>query len=395
MIPDPPIHPWLVHWLGALATGSMSSQGPEQPNDWPSVLEDARRHGLSPLLLGTLDFAWDGEVPDVARRELSQTAAGVAARNMLLTAELRQVLLGAKARGLDCIPVRGVALGQQLYGNSAIRPTGDLDLLVRKDQLSDIRLFFGDLGYCEAEARSGFALEYYYALEFFKERHGTIVAEPRWTLAYPPLTDRLSLETVWPRCVDGDVAGVRTKLLGPEDLLIHLCLHLLHHHRGAPFLWVYEIDRVVRSRSIDWSVFLSVAREGRLEPLLLCALHRVCHVFHSPLPEEVLRELETFQRPESERRLADLLTSTSRLKGREKLATLMQLPDLRGRYRFVVSFLLPAPSFMRTQFGLVSWWQLVPMYVWRIGYLSWHAFAGVTRFVLGRRTSENSGSRSA
>ena len=86
------------------------------------------------------------------------------------------------------------------------------------------------MGYEETEARSGFALEYYYALELFKHQHSTVIAEPRWTLAYPPNTDRLTFESVRPRCVTTDVVDVPSLSLSPEDLIVHLSLHLLHHH---------------------------------------------------------------------------------------------------------------------------------------------------------------------
>ena len=240
------------------------------------------------------------------------------------------------------------------------------------------------MGYEEAEARSGFALEYYYALELFKHQHGTVIAEPRWTLAYPPNTNRLTFESVLPRCATTDVFGVPSLSLSPEDLIVHLCLHLLHHHRGAPFLWVYELDQLMRSKDVNWSRLIAVVQQADLQALVATSIRRVCAHFETPVPHEVLPELGT-DAPVTERRLLNLLTTTSRLKGREKLAMLIQPGSLRRKVRYVVSFVLPSPSYVRAQFGLTAWWQVPPTYVWRICYLTWHTIAGLARFVRDER----------
>ena len=378
------IHPWLLCWLKAESSGSGECSAPKTPEAWPAILDDSRCHGLVPLLCRAIESRSDWKVPTETATELRRATAGIAAKNLLLADELRQVLLAAQKGGLDCIPLRGVALGSQLYGSVAARPTGDIDLFVRRNQLGEIRELFSELGYCEAEARSGFALEFYYALELFKERHGTVIAEPRWTLAYPPHTDRLTLESVRPRCTKTEIVGVPAVSLSCEDLIVHLCLHLLHHHRGAPFLWIYELDRLMRSADVNWSVLISVVQQARLQALVAASIRRVRAHLETPIPGGVLSELGTGL-PLSERKLVNLLTTTSPLKGREKLATLIQPGPLGRKVRYVVSFVLPSPSFIRTQYGLSGWWQVALTYVWRIGYLTWHAVSGIARLIRDRR----------
>jgi hypothetical protein len=178
--------------------------------------------------------------------------------------------------------------------------------------------------------------------------------------------------------------GVPGLSLSPEDLIVHLSLHLLHHHRGAPFLWVYELDRLMRSEDVNWPQLVSVVQQAGLQALVATAMERVCTHFETPVPHEVLSELGT-DAPVAERRLVNLLTTTSRLKGREKLAMLIQPGSLRRKVRYVVSFALPSPAYIRAQFGLTAWWQVPPTYIWRIGYLTWHAIAGLARFVRSGR----------
>ena len=380
---DAAVHPWLLSWLQAESCGRDHCAPPHDRESWTTILDDSRSQSLVPLLFRTLESRPDWKVPDEIAAELREATAGIAARNLLLADELRQVLEAADKSGLDCIPLRGVALGDQLYGSITARPTGDIDLLVSRSQIDGIRELFLELGYREAEARSGFALEFYYALELFKERHGTVIAEPRWTLAYPPNTNRLTFEVVRPRCTRTKLLGVSALSLSREDLVVHLCLHLLHHHRGAPLLWIYELDRLLRC-DVNWSLLESIVHEARLQPLVVASLQRVRSHFQTPIPGDVLAVLDA-DGTASESPLVSLLTTTARLKGREKLAILAKPGPWRRKVRYVVSFVLPSPAYVRAQHGLTSWWQVPPTYVWRIGYLAWHTIAGIARLVNDRR----------
>ena len=51
----------------------------------------------------------------------------------------------------------------------------------------------------------------------------------------------------------GRVLGTETWLLGREDLILHLCLHIIHSGRTAPLLWFVELDGLLREAAIDWA----------------------------------------------------------------------------------------------------------------------------------------------
>ena len=321
--------------------------------------------------------------PDETHRELKRASSEIAAKNLLLSSELVEILKGFHQRSISCISLRGITLGELLYGNITMRPTGDIDLLIRQEGLSEVRGLLCDLGFYEVEARPGFARDFYYTLTFFKERHMTVIVEPHWTIAYPPFLDRIKMEAVWDRSVVGEIASVETRLLGPEDLMIHLCLHILHHDDSAPFLWFYELDRLIRSEPFhpDWALFLSLVHEARLEPLIYVVLNRVRAVFKTPIPGMILEGLAGVPSTPFEARLFHLLTAAPNVKGREKIAMLLSLKGLRTRIRYAVSFLFPSSHFIRAQYGVSSRWQVGLTYFKRLCYLTWEGLKTVTRFL--------------
>jgi len=253
------IHPSLVALL-ADRSGTLPSDltAPELQ----TMLEQASAHGLT---------FWLRELPGLPgslQERVHEECLRLTARNLALAGELRILLRAFRNERIPCLPLRGLALAERLYGTVPPRPMGDIDLLIRKEDLHRVQAMFRNLGFTEMDRRPGFASAFSYTLKFFVERSFMVIVEPHWTIAYPPFTDRLVMEAVWSRCVPARVVGEETLSLGREDLLIHLCLHLAHRD-DAPFLWLFELDRYLRQESdaMRWELLLSVSHEVGIERL--------------------------------------------------------------------------------------------------------------------------------
>ena len=60
----------------------------------------------------------------------AQVYLASAHRNLRLFGELRQILRAFNAAGLSVIPLKGACLAEMIYGNIALRPMVDVDLLL-------------------------------------------------------------------------------------------------------------------------------------------------------------------------------------------------------------------------------------------------------------------------
>ncbi len=352
------------------------------PSGWTPLLDEAAAHCLTPLLHRWLkDTDVGRSLPATVADRLERDAFELAARNMLLAGELGGVLRAFADHRVPCAPLRGPALAERLYGDVTARPMGDLDLLVRREDLARVTGLMRGLGFRELDRRPGFAQAFSYTLVFLKDRHGWVIVEPHWTIVYPPFVERLDMAGVWERCGRGRVLGVETWVLGREDLLLHLCLHLAHPDGGAPLLWFYELDRLLRQEQddVDWSRVLSLTRAAGLEFLLSEALETVTALFGTPIPDHVRPELS--RSPSSHERLAGLLAAGAGVDGREELAVFFTVPGWRARVRYALGLLFPCPQFMRVQWGLSSRTQLARAYVGRACRLSWAALKGMLRLL--------------
>ena len=179
----PAVHPFLVAMLCGSGTETPLRLPPGEM-DWEGIAREAARHGLTPLLSRELKrTGMARRLPAGLAARLEEELVGLAARNMLLASELRSILRAFEDRQVSCAPLRGLDLAERLYDDITARPMGDLDLLVRKVDLSEATAIFRDLGYREVDRRPGFAQAFGNTLEFYKDRHGWIVAEPHWTIA--------------------------------------------------------------------------------------------------------------------------------------------------------------------------------------------------------------------
>lgn len=373
----PAVHPFLMRILRGSAPGTLPWLALED-RDWEEIISDAAAHGLTPLLYRWLKASDIGRrLPAMLTDSVEGQFFGVAARNLALAQELVSILRALDAAGVACMPVRGLELAERLYGNITARPMGDLDLLVRKADLPRVAEILRGFGFCQLDRRRGFAEAFSYALVFLKNRLGWVIVEPHWSIAYPPFVERLDMESVWQRAVWGRVAGVETRLLGREDLLLHLCLHLAHPDGTAPLLWVYELDRLVRQdlHLVDWSRFSSIARQAQLDFLVSAVLQTVKAEFDTPIPGHVLDQLSRGPR----RSVEKLLAGGSSMDGREELAVFLTLTGVRSRLCYALGLLFPSPQYMRFQSGAIGPAELVSAYVRRCCRLAWAGLRGVAR----------------
>ncbi len=386
---DAAVHPLLT---GLLRGGDAAMLRPlvAGPGAWAAILDEAAAHGLTPWLYRWLDTS--GARPSLPARlgdRLEREVFGVAARNMLLASELSAVLRACEDHRVPCAPVRGPALAEQLYGDITARPMGDLDVLVRKDDVPRVAAILRSLGFRQLDRRPGFAEAFSYTLVFLKDRHGWLIVEPHWTIVYPPFVERLDMTGVWARCVRGRVLGVESWVLGREDLLLHLGLHLTHPDGGAPLLWFSELDRLLRQdrEHIDWSRLLSLAREAGCEVLLAEALGKVTALFGTPIPDHVSEQLARILRRSSDERLVRLVAAGSDADGREELAVFFTVKGVRARLRYALGLLFPSPRFMQIQHGVTGRVGLGWAYIRRFRRLLWTTTKGMLRLLVRSGTA--------
>ena len=264
--------------------------------------------------------------------------------------------------GLDVILLKGAALAETVYGDIALRPMSDLDLLVRPRDVSAAVHGLARAGYhasVEMERYTGLALEHRNELVLYKASDARYHLDVHWSLFSPPYHHKVSADWFWATVLDAGGCGVApARMLGPEAQVLYLAAHLMLHHGGRGLMWWQDVAEVIwtfRER-LDWDVLFDRARDYDLVLPLQHVLLGLVEHWRLPIPAVVVEQLRALPASPQERQDYAELTGAQRILVRRMWVNLLSLPDWSGRLRYAMRNLFPPVAYMR--------WRYVPRRTW-------------------------------
>jgi hypothetical protein len=323
---------------------------------WGSLLDVARAEGVAPLLYHAV--RGEGLLPSTVEQTLRGDYFANASRNVLLLRALEDALQALERESVPVITLKGAALAETVYGNVAVRPMGDLDLLVRERQVPTAARVLLELGYRSGQ-RGPFDVQDIHSNQLLLRRgdSSSEVIEIHWQLFWFPYYRRVvPVEWFWTTALPVDLGKTEGLMLAPEAHVLHLCGHLLHHHGsdGAfRLLWMHDVAALVMyyAKEIDWEEVLDRAQAYQLVQPVQQILTRVKAIWSVPIPAEVMGRLRGMRPSPGERQALEWLTETSASMETYALAGLASMPTWRERLQFAWHDLLfPSPGFMRSRY---------------------------------------------
>ncbi len=255
--------------------------------DWERLLAAGGTHGVLPLLSRTVTGV--PGVPAAVVERFTEVSRAIAHRSAWLTAELLRLLDLLAAVGVDALAYKGPVLGRDAFGDPALRPFADLDLLVADPDLpraASALLASGlELGGVAPGRQRRAQLAHAWEVELANGRglvvdlHRALVARH---LARGPRTVELFRRR---RTVDVDGCAVPT--LGRDDTLVALCL------AGTSELWsrlkyVVDVAELLQAFGThDWPALLDGARRGGTLRMVLLGVSLGCDHAELDLPGPV------------------------------------------------------------------------------------------------------------
>ena len=242
----------------------------QQNVDWPMLLRLADHHGVSSLLYQSLFSIGDSAAPTEVLQSLRRRHDINVHKCLFLTRELVRVLDNLDALGIEVMPYKGVVLSQILYGDMALRQSGDMDLLLHARDLPRTKKKASELGYTanltlseaaeRAYVRSGYECT-------FDHAGGRNLLELQWALQPSFYSVDFDLNGVFSRAMTVSVAGRQAKTPSPEDLLLILSLHAAKHVWGR-LIWLCDIAQITKRPDVNWDWINSQAKALGIERIM-------------------------------------------------------------------------------------------------------------------------------
>lgn len=246
--------------IGAPLDGRLSKMA-DAPLDWKRLLELADAHAVAPLVWTALKDAC-GVVPSEAADQLRQAAFAAAARNLILAGEMHRLLGWFGEQRIPAVPFKGPVLASAVYRNQGLRGFDDLDILVRKQDVTRARNLLCSRGYraasCLDHPQETMRFHWNGQLTFARE-DGLVHVDLHWELAPHHFPITFDLKRIWQDLSPVVVAGSEVLTLSPEDLVLYLCAHG-SKHLWQRLVWVCDVACLIRTYRIHWGRVYAQAR---------------------------------------------------------------------------------------------------------------------------------------
>lgn len=274
---------------------------------WERLVALAQANGVGNLLFTHIAAAGLlSRAPERAIGRLRQRygAVIVATRRMEL-ALARLLPLLYEAQG-PVIIVKGVTLSRRLYGNVALRPISDIDILAHLERAHKWIVALRAAGFQPVAGKSQPLSKH--VLRFremqFQNASGQVVEMHVNVCRYPDYQRAFPAGEVWARAQPLEGMNGHALRLAPADELCFLCMHYAVQHQVGRLIWLVDVAEIARrvpdQRSWDTLVSGVIAR-GAAAPVAV-TLAQARALLGAPMPLDAWERLRSAALEPSERR---------------------------------------------------------------------------------------------
>lgn len=289
---------------------------PEPPHrdiDWQHLLPHAEALGLAPALHAHCARLGATVIPTDVTTRLAETYYAAGAQNAMRLDDLRELLVAFAGAGIGAIVLKGAAFTEALYGNLALRPMKDLDLLVRPSDLDRAEELVRGLGY-EPDEWFRPAAWYRTSLHHLVPyRRGETVVEIHHRLLPPGAPPGPTLAAVWARAETRKLAQTDAMVLAPNDAFVHAALHVAVDRFAGRLRDLRDLAALAASDTLapDWGRLAAIT-DPRTATHLYYVLRTARVLVQAAIPPDLERALATRARVRA-RDVPRVVRMTSRL----------------------------------------------------------------------------------
>ena len=225
-----------------------------KPN-WDKVLSFALSGGIAPLLYNSLKRIRESSlIPPHIMDQLKEAYVQNLARNTYLCIELRRILASFNNEDIDAVVLKGATLAGIVYPDIGLRVFNDLDILVKKNDLPAAEKIMSKLNYAtndSKEIRNYYRKNHHHLAPYIHPEKSTIV-EIHWNIS-PYI--QIDIDDWWNRVREATINDYKALILCPDDMLLHLCLHLFSSgYTGNTLRGICDIAETLKyySQAFNW-----------------------------------------------------------------------------------------------------------------------------------------------
>lgn len=243
--------------------------------DWDYLLQLAQYHGMQVPLYFALSKLDENLVPAEVLQTLKNVYFENGKQNISLLVELLKLIKYFEERDVSIIPFKGPILSYSLYNNYSVRPPGDMDILVRPDDVLPIVEYLKKLGFQEENPISRNQL---IALIKISRQNrinlvnpkNKLIIEIHWRFYISDIIGKKDTDFIWKHTYRSEINNADISVFNPEITLLFLCFHLYKHNWGR-LNWIRDLSKFIQNNpQLDWDwIILHADKFGGTKILLV------------------------------------------------------------------------------------------------------------------------------
>lgn len=341
--------------------------------NWAALLPFARKHGMTGLLYKAVQNHASANLPPTVLATLRETYLNTRLSHRLAYEELGALLDVFGRAGIPLVVLKGAVLAQTLYPDPALRPFGDLDLLIHPEDQTRAEEILRARG-CDVpeEMQEGADSALWGQQTFFRAGNHPARVELHWHLFVSPYyRRRAQLDWFWAQRAAFSLKEREAFGFDPTAQLLHLSGHYTLHHSDPRLIWQYDLALLLTrwADQLDWDRVVQAARSFGLLRSLQHALRETCVTWELSLPPHAHALLETVPAEPYER----LMFSLARARNRQ--ARWIADGIAHGSAHYWLAHLFPSPAYMREHYRirhtlLLPYWYIARLFIGGYKFLS-------------------------
>ncbi|MBU6392268.1 MAG: nucleotidyltransferase family protein [Planctomycetes bacterium] len=324
------------------------------PPSWPEVLSSSQKEGLSFLLYKSATKK-NINIPFSIKQCLKQEYIYNWGRNIRIFEELAALLRVFKN---PVIVLKGASLLSSVYKDFGLRALGDVDILVKPEDVSKIDKVLSQSGYQSDYTLSSCRVTNYLNSLVYGKNGSPLLLHLHWHLVNNALpnymyAEKINMDKLWKEAIPLKVRQADVLCLAPHHQLLHLSEHAMKHSFYT-LIHIWDIQQVINhwKKELDWEKLCRNAEEFQLRSPLFYSLWLGKEYFGASVPQKILESLHPCCQGLGERAFHSLLRHGKR---KEKFCWLFYLSNISGwqkRIKFILRTLLPPREILAHMEGI-------------------------------------------
>lgn len=315
-----------------------------------TTLDRLRRHSLTPLLyrqvmLQGLEHHLGQPLLADLRHDYFMALKAAASEDQ----EVFRVIQALNQAGLESILLKGADLRLRLYGESAVRPMADLDLLISIEYVARVKSILEGMGFtlqsqC-ADPRPGFRELFRNELHFNPPPGNALLIDIHWHLSGVDNFYILPFPRLEQMAIPWNYQGQPIKVLCPEHAVLHLALHTLSEFHGP--MQLIDLCLALHTLPLDWHTLREELNRFQCQVPVYLILQDLAQLFPSVIPAAILKDLSEYRPSWAER----LVLNHSLRSFTSHFAVLYRHRRLHERLFYLAALLWPQADYLLAVYG--------------------------------------------